>query len=136
MAPQCKGRARRVLLVDDSAPARTLLRAILSPFEWQIEEAADGASGFQRILETEFDLVITDLQMSPVGGAELIMAVMLLPHHRRPRIIVCTADHHASTGKLFDAIQRADGTIPKPITPSLVMATVLEVLGRTLADNL
>jgi CheY-like chemotaxis protein len=112
------------------------MRAVLSPFGWEIEEADDGSAGFTKILETEIDLLITDLQMSPVGGAELIMAVMLLPAHRRPRVIVCSADHDSRADKLAQAMHQADKTIPKPFTPAVVMTAVLEVLSLTFAEDI
>lgn len=81
----------RVLVVDDSEHMRLYIRAILETLDFEIVEARDGASAFDLVLASEFDLLITDLEMRPMTGFELVAAVGLLPSWRRPRVIVCSS---------------------------------------------
>lgn len=128
--PQATARPGLVLVVDDSAPARTCIRAILSPFGWEIEEAEDGASAFTRLLARPFDLLVTDLRMSPVGGADLVMAVQLLPADRKPCTIVCSADHDSSDPYTVRATRCADSIIAKPISAALLAAAAANLMAQ------
>lgn len=119
-----------VLIVDDSTPARTCIRAILSPFGWKFEEAADGAAAFTCLLDRHFDLLITDLQMSPVSGADLLLAVQLLPADHKPRTIICSADHDSKAVDVVRAIRHADGVVAKPIVPAVLAAAALQLFDR------
>jgi two-component system, chemotaxis family, protein-glutamate methylesterase/glutaminase len=68
----------RVLLVDDSAMMRRVLRARLSAEDdiVVVDEAADGAEGVRKAEEHAPDVVLLDLEMPRVGGREA------LPHLR------------------------------------------------------
>lgn len=43
-----EGKARRVLVVDDSAAVRASLESLLEPFGFEVEQAEDGATGLRR----------------------------------------------------------------------------------------
>jgi CheY-like chemotaxis protein len=119
--------ARRILVVDDSANMRLYLKTILISLGYSVAEASNGVEGFDRILAEEFDLVVTDLNMKPMSGYELIAAIGLLPSWRRPRIIVCTATEMTSlTG---DAeLKRVDRVLTKPVNLSDMARAVSEAL--------
>ncbi len=119
-----------VLVVDDSGPFRSCIRAVLSPFGWDIEEACDGASALALILDKRFDLLITDLQMSPVGGAELVMAVRRLPPDRRPLMIICSADHDSTAADVVQARRHADCVVAKPISAARLAAAALTLIDQ------
>lgn len=72
------GEPIRVLLVDDSAMMRRVLRARLSAEADMVvvDEAADGAEGVRKAEEHRPDVVLLDLEMPRVGGREA------LPHLR------------------------------------------------------
>jgi CheY-like chemotaxis protein len=58
------------LIVDDYAPMRQTLRALLSPIASAIREATDGAEAMRLFTEEQSDWVIMDIQMKPVSGLE------------------------------------------------------------------
>lgn len=119
---------RRILIVDDSPSARTCIRQMLSPFKWRMDEAGDGAAAFGMILEDDYDLLITDLRMSPVSGEDLIAAVRLLADWRRPRILVCSAEIGGEWARLHNTIQLADATASKPFDPVALTADVVRLM--------
>ena len=64
----------RVVVVDDSAPARTLLARLLAPY-LQIRiagQAESGPEGLALAASLQPDLLITDLQMPGVDGLQLV----------------------------------------------------------------
>ena len=78
----------RVLLVDDEAPARALLREYLGaqPGAEVVGECANGFEAVKAITELAPDLVFLDVQMPKLDGFEVLE--LLEP---RPAVIFCTA---------------------------------------------
>jgi PAS domain S-box-containing protein len=57
-----------ILLVDDLATNRELVKALLEPFGHTFEEAANGVEAVQAALRTPYDLILMDLQMPEMDG--------------------------------------------------------------------
>ena len=86
----------RVVLVDDEAPARALLREYLGAHDG-VEVVAECANGFEavkQISERKPDLVILDVQMPKLDGFEVLE--LLEP---RPAVIFCTRSEERRVGK-------------------------------------
>ena len=81
----------RVLLVDDEAPARSLLREYLGAHEGieVIGESANGFEAVKAIAEQRPDLVFLDVQMPKLDGFEVLELVA--PEPGAPAVIFCTA---------------------------------------------
>jgi two-component system LytT family response regulator len=81
----------RVLLVDDEAPARSLLREYLGAHEGVevIGESANGFEAVKAITEQRPDLVFLDVQMPKLDGFEVLELVA--PEPGAPAVIFCTA---------------------------------------------
>lgn len=77
---------RRILLVDDDAQIRRLVRRVLP--EYEIVEAENGFAGYVLAKEQDFALIITDLQMPHMSGLEL---VRLLHEFTQPPPVVVFA---------------------------------------------
>ncbi|WP_339135391.1 MAG: response regulator [Candidatus Electrothrix sp. GW3-4] len=58
----------RVLLVEDNAANRFLIRVVLEKFKHEVVEAVDGIEALHIILENQFDLILTDVQMPKLDG--------------------------------------------------------------------
>jgi two-component system, sensor histidine kinase len=61
---------RRILVVDDAPDNRVLVARYLTRVGAEVETASDGAEGAQRALESDYDVVLMDLQMPRVDGFE------------------------------------------------------------------
>jgi two-component system response regulator (stage 0 sporulation protein F) len=103
-----------ILIVDDDAPIRAVLRDILEEEGHQIREAADGQIGLTLYREAPADLVITDILMPERDGMEVTLA--LTQEFLDARVIVMTgATGHRNflnVAKLFGARR----VIQKPFT--------------------
>lgn len=64
-----------ILIVDDEAPIRALLRRILEEDGHQVREAANGQIGLAMYREARADLVITDILMPERDGMEVTLAL-------------------------------------------------------------
>lgn len=68
-------RQRRILLVDDEASLRMLLRRYLERDGYLVVEAVDGADALQRLAEQPFDLAVIDIMMPRVDGFDLVRQI-------------------------------------------------------------
>lgn len=63
---------RTILVVDDSAYVRRMIRFALAPDVYRIIEAHDGVDALKCVDANRIDLIITDLKMPNMDGFELI----------------------------------------------------------------
>jgi CheY-like chemotaxis protein len=68
---------KRVLFVDDDANVRDGLKRMLRPFrhEWEMEFAASGQAALEILSRGTFDVIVTDMRMPGINGAELLAEV-------------------------------------------------------------
>jgi CheY-like chemotaxis protein len=59
---------KQVLVVDDKAPSREMIRTVLEGCGHAVFEACDGADGLRRALELQPDLIVLDLHMPLLDG--------------------------------------------------------------------
>ena len=66
----------RVLVVDDQPAVAQLVVQLLHRLGFErIDTASDGVSALEQIGQREFDLIISDFQMDPMSGLDLLRAV-------------------------------------------------------------
>jgi DNA-binding NtrC family response regulator len=65
----------QVLVVEDSKPLREMLVHVLKDDDTHVDSAKDGKEALERHCSAPYDLIITDLNMPQMGGAELIKTV-------------------------------------------------------------
>lgn len=89
-----------VLIVDDEAPARTLIREFLKghPSIANVQECADGFEGVKTMQEIKPDLVFLDIQMPKINGLEMLE---ILEPDLLPSVIFVTA-HDEYALKAFE----------------------------------
>ncbi|WP_221029007.1 hybrid sensor histidine kinase/response regulator [Actomonas aquatica] len=122
-----KGSARRLLVVDDVAVNRSLLRELLEPLGFTVEEAADGEAALASLQSGPLpDGLILDLRMPGIDGLELTRRIRR-DHGTSPKVILMSASVLAFDPQVaFDA--GCDDFLPKPFRES----DLLERLGRAL----
>ncbi len=74
----------KILLVEDEAEIRELLRTFLESLDCVVVEAQNGREGLQRYQELAIDAVISDIYMPEMNGLELIKAI----HRDDPAAII------------------------------------------------
>ncbi len=72
-----KAPTRRILLAEDNADNRLLVRAYLKNEPYEVTEVEDGAAAVTRCAEEQFDLVLMDIQMPIMDGHEATRAIRL-----------------------------------------------------------
>lgn len=121
---------KTVLVVDDDPDMRFMLKLLLERGGYQVNEAADGVSAIHSIKAQMPDLVLTDLRMPMMDGAELIVRLRSDEATAAMPIILITA-----YAVLPNTTDMADETIPKPFAPERVVETVTRLLGGRRASD-
>ncbi|HNX26614.1 MAG TPA: hybrid sensor histidine kinase/response regulator [Phycisphaerae bacterium] len=66
---------KRILVVDDSITVREVQRRLLESAGYEVEVAVDGADGWNAIRSSQFDMLISDIDMPRMNGIELVRHV-------------------------------------------------------------
>ncbi|HUK58396.1 MAG TPA: response regulator [Stellaceae bacterium] len=83
---------RSVLVVDDYSTMRRIMRNLLGQIGFQnVEEAEDGESALKKLHEKNFDLVISDWNMVPMSGLDLLRELRADTQLRDMPFIMVTA---------------------------------------------
>lgn len=119
--------AKKILLVDDAAFMRKMLKETLSKNGYtEISEAVDGADAVQKYGEIAPDLVIMDITMPNMDGLEALKAIR--GKDGNANVVMCSAMGQESM--VMDAVRSgAKDFIVKPFKPDRVLKTVSNILG-------
>jgi len=82
---------KKILIADDKATSRELLRTVLERQGYAVTEAADGEEALQKALAEPPDLILLDLQMPLRSGYEVLVELRKDPRHAEVPIIAITA---------------------------------------------
>lgn len=119
--------ASKILIVDDEANVRQLVRSYLGKEGYQVLEAADGASALTLARREKPDLVVLDLMLPEVDGLEV---ARILRGESDVFILMLTARTEESD-KLIGLGIGADDYLTKPFSPRELVARVKAMLRRS-----
>jgi DNA-binding NtrC family response regulator len=119
--------SRRILAVDDMEINRDHLRKVLEVDGYEVETAADGQSGLERLRGKSFHLVITDLRMPDLSGLELLSS---LRAERIPVGVIVLTAYGDTTDALRTMKAGADDFLTKPYDPDHLRFLVRRILER------
>ena len=98
------GHRRRILIVDDKAENRVILRSIIEPLDFLVMEAGGGAEALERLQFAKPDVLILDLMMPEMDGFELCRRVRAL---NLPTAPVCIALSAMAGEDVYDRCRAA-----------------------------
>jgi CheY-like chemotaxis protein len=115
---------RSVLVADDNAANRILLRTILQAFGVEVAEASDGGEAVDLADRRHFDLILMDLRMPGLDGQGAARRIRDGGDGRRTPILAISAEG--------DPILDPDlfqGVAPKPIEPQTLLVAMARAMG-------
>lgn len=125
---ELNGPRKEILVVDDSAEMRELIREHLSPY-YSIREAADGAEGFEKAKAHFPDLVISDLMMPQKNGIDFCRALREdMETSHIPFLILTAKDTVSSTIEGIGS--GADHYFSKPVSFNLLRLTIRNIFEQ------
>jgi DNA-binding response OmpR family regulator len=123
--------ARRVVVVEDEAPIRELMRLHLSLAGFGVEEINDGGSALDRLRAERYDLVVLDLMLPGLDGITLCRAIRTTqgPNLNTPILMVTARD--TESDKVLGLESGADDYLAKPFGIRELLARVGAILRRS-----
>jgi two-component system, sensor histidine kinase and response regulator len=130
----------RVLVVDDNASSRQILRHQIFAWKLQKGSAASGHEALRllRAAATEghpYDLALLDLEMPEMDGLTLARAIKADSAIAGTKLVALTPLGHVLTGEEMQAAG-VDASLHKPIKQSRLFDCLVTVLGNAEAINL
>jgi type II secretory ATPase GspE/PulE/Tfp pilus assembly ATPase PilB-like protein/ActR/RegA family two-component response regulator len=122
----------RILLVDDDAEARLLMRTILEKDGYEVEEAEDGHRGLEILSEDpDYSLVVLDLAMPGLDGRQVLDQIRgSVATSALPVLVRTGTGSEKIETELLEA--GADDYVEKSVEPERFLARVHAVLRRSL----
>ena len=119
----------KILVVDDFPSMRKILRNLLNKIGiTDVERAGNGAEAYAKMRKSRFDLVITDWNMEPVTGLELVQRVRSDARVSATPFIMVTAQNNSES--IIEAKRAGvDSYIVKPFTADVLKAKIAAVMG-------
>jgi two-component system, OmpR family, alkaline phosphatase synthesis response regulator PhoP len=120
--------SKKILIVDDSAWIRKVLKTHLANWGFEVMEAVDGEQAIEQLDADHFDLVICDVIMPKKTGWEVLNEVKANPKTQSIPIIMLTAKNEDSD--MFQGYQMgADYYMTKPFTKAQLLYGLRLMLG-------
>jgi DNA-binding response OmpR family regulator len=120
---------RRILLVEDEAPIRELLRLHLSLAGFDIEEVSEGTTALERARTEKFDLIVLDVMVPGLDGITLCRAIRSHGANMASAVLILTA-RGSESDKVLGLESGADDYLTKPFSIREMVARVGAILRR------
>ncbi|MFN7690657.1 MAG: sigma-54-dependent transcriptional regulator [Bacteroidota bacterium] len=122
----------KVLIIDDEKPIRNALRDILEYEKMQVEDAATGTEGLQKLEKDKFDLILCDIKMPGIDGIE-VLEKMMQQGYSAPVIMI---SGHGTIETAVEAVKKgAFDFIAKPLDLNRLLVTVRNALDKSVIVN-
>ena len=119
------------LVIDDEEDVRDVVRMILENRGCRVLLAEDGARGIDVFREhaDEVDVVLLDMTMPGMGGAEVFKRIVAI----RPdaRVVISSGYSEQDIRARFDDAPRLAGFVHKPYTADALVESLSEVVARS-----
>jgi two-component system response regulator (stage 0 sporulation protein F) len=115
-----------ILIIDDEAPIRTLLRTTLEAAGYEVTEAANGREGLELYRNRPTNLVITDIFMPELNGLDMLLE--LTREFLHAKVIAMSGAGGEQSGLDLAKLLGARRTLQKPFSiPQLLDAVRYEL---------
>jgi CheY-like chemotaxis protein len=119
----------KVLIAEDNAVNRELLRELLELRGYTVLEACDGQEALHMIEQTQPELLLLDIGMPVMDGFAVIQRIREDPRLAKLPVVAVTA--YAMRGDQERILSSGfDGYLSKPVNPSSLTQELDRVLGR------
>lgn len=121
VSPAFGGQRMRILVVDDDATMRVMLRSVLEKAGHEVIDAKNGREGMEIALESEPQMMIIDWMMPEMDGIAMTRALRQTKVGRSIYILILTSLEDEE--KLVEAFENGvDDFMSKPLKPRVLMA--------------
>jgi two-component system, chemotaxis family, chemotaxis protein CheY len=119
--------AKTIMVVDDSASLRQVVKIALSGAGYDVLEAADGSDALGKLTGQKVHLIISDVNMPNMDGITFVREAKKLPAYKFTPIIMLTTESQESK-KLEGQAAGAKAWVVKPFQPEQMLAAVSKLV--------
>ena len=117
----------KVLVVDDSRTARDLHGFMLESGGYEVRQAVNGSEALEKAITTQFDLIVTDVNMPQMDGYEFTRRIRATAgYETTPIIMVSTESEAQDKTRGFEA--GVNVYVVKPARPNDLLANARMLL--------
>ena len=119
---------KKVLVIEDTADNRRIMRLLLERAGYTFVEAVNGAEGLEKARSEKPDLILMDIQLPVIDGYEATRRLKADPELKSIPVIAVTS--YALAGD--EAKTKAagcDGYVAKPFSPKELLRVVQQFIG-------
>lgn len=111
-----------ILFVDDDQSILNSMERLLFDVEedWDFQFAASGKEALELFYETPFDVVVSDMRMPEMNGAELLREIK----DKYPKTIRFILSGYSDMKLILETVQTAEQFLAKPIEPDVLISTI------------
>ena len=116
-----------ILLVDDKAADREILRAILEDNGYQVKEASDGPESVAMAAERHYELILMDIKLPGMDGFTALERI----HQFDPQAKALFVSGYAMEEPVIESLRRgAYAAVSKPVDPDKLLDLIRSVTER------
>jgi two-component system chemotaxis response regulator CheY len=119
--------AKTIMIVDDSASLRQVVRIALAGAGYEVVEACDGADALAKLDGRKLHLIISDVNMPNLDGIGFVREAKKKPDYRFTPIIMLTTEGQEEKKREGQAAG-AKAWIVKPFQPPQMLAAVSKLV--------
>src|SRR5690349_22286636 len=123
---------KTVMIIEDDAEIRGIVRTLLANEGYTVEEAEDGRVAVERVFLTKPDLILVDLKLPGLDGAEICKRIRA-GRMETPIIVLSAAKEELDKVLLLEL--GADDYLVKPFGARELLARIKAVLRRSRPDR-
>jgi CheY-like chemotaxis protein len=118
----------KILIADDDAAWRNILRRMLSERGFEVLEAADGREAIEAVERLRPDVVLLDLLMPETNGFSVCHHIKTTPEIAGVKVVVVSAKFYLADRLLAQKLG-ADRFLTKPLDQAVLLDTLRELAG-------
>ncbi len=121
----------RILVVDDEAQIRRVLRTTLIAGGYEVDDARGGQEALEKVRETTYDVILLDINMPDIKGTEVCRAI----RSSSDVALIMLTVRNSEADKVMALDAGADDYVIKPFSTSELLARIRAVVRRNAADS-
>ena len=114
---------KRILVVDDSATERHMLKDLLTKAGYDVVSSENGEDAIVKARQVKPDLILMDVVMPGLNGFQATRAISRDPETKSIPVIMCTSKSQ-ETDRIWGLRQGARDYVVKPVDRELLLAKI------------
>ncbi len=121
-------RKNTILVVDDDLAHLTMLKTLLSGWDYEVHEADDGSTAIEKVNSQAYDLILMDIRMIKVSGLEALGKIRAI----NPAIPIIIMTAYSSVETAVNALKKgAYDYLTKPLDFDELRLTISRAMDHT-----